>query len=262
MSTIHAAPIAKFEPAGGTLRTLLNEGQIVRRTEHAWQALKPTLEHVIRGIPARNVLEIGSGRHPHFSVAEAQALGFELTVNDLDARELDHAPREHRRLVLDFAADIGGTPVALGTYDLIFSRMVFEHVRDPRMAWSNVHKMLAPGGVGFAFVPTLFSPPFVINRIMPEALSSLLLRAFDRTRTPDGIPKFPAYYRNCRASETALSPMFKQIGFSEVCVVPFFGTPYFPSIPVLKHVARAFDRIIEARDLRTFASYAYIAVRK
>nr|WP_281409829.1 methyltransferase domain-containing protein [Methylobacterium sp. BTF04] len=225
------------------------------------------MERLIRRMPARKVLEIGGGRHPFFSVEEAGALDFELTVNDLDAEELRYAPGGFKRLVLDIAQDIDGqnvdrATVGLGTFDLIFSRMVFEHVRDAEKAWSNVYDLLAPGGIGFAFVPTLYSPPFLLNLAMPEALTSRMLRMLDRTRNPDEIPKFPAFYRGCRASEAALSPLLTGIGFTDVCVVPFFGTPYFPAVPVLKHVAAAFDRFVEKRDWRMFASYAYIVARK
>ncbi|GLS42684.1 class I SAM-dependent methyltransferase [Methylobacterium brachythecii] len=245
-----------------SLRNCVGADQIVPRAADAWTSLKPSLERVISEAKVRRVLEIGGGRHPFFTVAEAERLGFDLTVNDLDAEELSHAPGEFGRLVLDIAGDLDGSGVERGVYDLIFSRMVFEHVRDAEKAWSNVHTLLAPGGIGFAFVPTLFSPPFVINRAMPEALTSRVLRLIDRTRNPDEIPKFPAFYQACRASETALAPMLTRIGFSEVCVVPFFGTPYFPAVPVLKHIASAFDRWVERRDWRIFASYAYIVARK
>lgn len=244
------------------LRNCVGAEQIVPRAEEAWTSLKPSLERIIQRNQVRRVLEIGGGRHPFFTVADSQRLGFALTVNDLDANELSHAPGAFGRLVLDIAADLSSVSVERNAYDLIFSRMVFEHVRDAEKAWSNVHALLAPDGIGFAFVPTLFSPPFVLNRAMPEAITSRLLRLIDRTRNPDEIPKFPAFYQACRASERALSPMLTRIGFREVCVVPFFGTPYFPAVPILKHVARAFDKWVEKRDLRMFASYAYIIARK
>ncbi|SFJ61620.1 Methyltransferase domain-containing protein [Bosea sp. OK403] len=254
--------VASAAAPANQLRALVGEDQIVRRSENSWTALKPTLRRIIEAMPARTVLEIGGGRHPFFSVGEARELGFKLTVNDLDARELQHAPGEFDRLVLDITADLGKLAVQPGPFDLIFSRMVFEHVSDARKAWSNVYQMLGSGGVGFAFVPTLYSPPFVINRLIPEALASRVLRLIDSTRNPDEIPKFPAFYDACRASEEALAPMLHEIGFRDVCVVPFFGTPYFPAIPVLRHLAKAFDRLIERRDWRMFASYAYITARK
>lgn len=248
-------------PPADALAALIGADQIPRKVDAAWTHLKPTLERIIERLPARRVLEIGGGRHPFFSVEEARRFGFQLTVNDLDAAELEHAPGEFNRLVLDVAQDIDRESVDLGTFDLIFSRMVFEHVKDAAKAWSNVRDLLAPGGIALAFVPTLYSPPFVINKAMPDAVTGRLVRMLDRRRNPEEIPKFPAYYHACRASEDALRPFLQRLGFREISVIPFFGTPYFPAVPILRHVASAFDRLVERFDLRAFASYAYIVVR-
>ncbi|MBX9932017.1 MAG: class I SAM-dependent methyltransferase [Methylobacterium sp.] len=249
-------------PGSGGLADLVDTAKIGRRTDAAWSELKPTLERLVNGLNARSVLEIGGGRHPFLGLEEAERNGFRLAVNDLDAEELKYAPSGYDRVVFDVARDIDRDVIEMGAYDLVFSRMVFEHVRDARKAWSNVRDLLAPGGVGLAFVPTLYSPPFVLNRLMPEVLTSRLVSMLDRSRNAAEIPKFPAYYQACRASEESLRPFLMGLGFREVCVVPFFGTPYFPRIPVLAQVARAFDRLAEARDWRVFASYAYIVARK
>ncbi|VUD72948.1 hypothetical protein MET9862_03557 [Methylobacterium symbioticum] len=254
-------PVGRHHPTD-TLPSIAGSDRIVRQTESAWTSLKPTLERVIGQIQAKSVLEIGAGRHPFFSMEEAQRLGFRLTINDIDAAELDYAPRGFDHLVLDVAQDVDRRLLDGHAFDLIFSRMVFEHVKDARKAWTNLHDLLAPGGVGFAFVPTLYSPPFVLNRLLPDDLTGRALRLMDRTRNDKEIPKFPAYYDACRASETRLRPFLKEIGFSEALVVPFYGTPYFPRIPVLRQVFRAFDMLCTRHDLRTFASYAYIIARK
>lgn len=250
------------QPISGDLPALLGVDRLPRHTEQAWTGLKPTLEGLIRRTGSAKVLEIGSGRHPFFSPEEAERLGFGLVVNDIDAEELSHAPGAFERMIFDIARDIDPDIIELGGFDLIFSRMVFEHVRDARKAWSNVHALLAPGGVSFAFVPTLWSPPFLANLLLPEALTAPLVRMLDSTRNQAEIPKFPAYYRACRASEASLRPFLTGLGFREVSVVPFFGTPYLPRIPVIRHLAHALDAMAERRDWRALASYAYIVARK
>jgi SAM-dependent methyltransferase len=184
-----------------------------------------------------------------------------LTVNDILEDELARAPASFHKSCFDIASPLP-EDVALGAYDLIFSRMVFEHVRDGRQAWSNCLRLLAPGGVAFAFVPTLWSPPFVANRIIPEQISTQLLRKIDADRTQEKTPKFPAFYDLCRADEKVVGPVLRAIGFREVAVVPFFGTPYFPVVPIVKHVARAFDKLVDTFNVKAFASYAYIVARK
>ena len=48
----------------------------------------------------------------------------------------------------------------LGTYDLVFALNVVEHIRDDRLALSNMRSLLRPGGVMFVLVPAY---PFLFN---------------------------------------------------------------------------------------------------
>jgi SAM-dependent methyltransferase len=228
----------------------------------AWQELKPTLGRLARAVAARRVLEIGGGRDPLFSPEEAGQLGFDLTVNDIDREELALLPSGFQKAVFDIAGPTDEIPLGACEFDLVYSKMVFEHVHDAKQAWANVHHLLARGGVGFAFVPTLYSLPFVINRYCPEWMTSRLLRWIDPKRNNLEVPKFPAYYNWCRASESILRPTLLSVGFREATVLPFFGTPYLPGVPLLKGVTAAFDRMAARSDWRIFASYAYIIVIK
>lgn len=249
------------EPNADTLAAQINAMKIGRDAESGWRDLRPTILGLIDRTRARKVLEIGAGRFPFLTLDETRTRGLELTVNDRLSSELEKAPDDFAKSCFDIADELPAD-AGIGAFDFIFSRMVFEHVKDARKAWGNVHRLLVPGGVGFAYVPTLWSPPFVFNRLTSEALSAWILQRIDADRTADRVPKFPAYYDLCRADSKALEPKLKEIGFRELVVTPFFGTPYLPVLPVLKHIARVFDRAVEALDARTFASYAYIVVRK
>jgi SAM-dependent methyltransferase len=245
----------------GALSDAMKTFGIGRDAEASWRDLKPTLLRLIKDFNAHRLLEIGGGRFPYLSATEVEQLGCELTVNDILEDELARAPAEFHKACFDISAPLPAS-LAREEYDFVFSRMVFEHVRDGRQAWSNCLQLLRPGGVAFAFVPTLWSPPFVVNRLTPERLSARVLRMIDADRTQEGTPKFPAYYQLCRGDDATIAPVLRDIGFSEVAVVPFYGTPYLPVIPVVKHIARAFDRVIDAFNIKAFTSYAYIVARK
>ena len=215
-----------------------------------------------RGLGNARLLEIGGGRDPLLTPREARAAGLDYTVNDIDAGELALAPREFDRALFDISGDLAQARTDPRGYDLIVSRMVFEHVRDVRAAWRNIHSLLAPGGVGLAFFPTLYAPPYVLNRLMPERASAALLRLFFPDRNDGEQPKFPAFYDHCLGSQKKLAPVFGAIGFADHLVVPFWSHGYFRHLPLLREADAALQNLARRRDWRGLTTYAYAVVRK
>jgi SAM-dependent methyltransferase len=235
----------------------------------AWANYKPTVLAFVEtlrqtgrcgGDGKVRVLEIGGGRGPQFTPNEAEKLGVALTVNDIDARELSLAPPGFATACFNIAADVD--PALFGTFDLIFSRMVFEHVKDAPRAWANVASLLAPGGVALAYHPTLYSPPFVLNWLAPEAFTARLLKLFFPWRHNGDYPKFPARYEMCVAEPSAVTPKLRDLGFSDVLIAPFFGHDYLRPIPIARDVEGALHVWAERRDWRWLSSYAFTLVRK
>ena len=235
----------------------------------AWSNYKPTVLGFVEalrqagrhdGTGRVRLLEIGGGRGPQLTPDEANRLGVDLTVNDIDARELSLAPKGFATACFDIAGDVD--PSLHNKFDLVFSRMVFEHVKGAPHAWRNIAALLAPGGVALAYHPTLYSPPFIINWLTPEAFSARLLRAFFPGRHDGGYPKFPARYEMCVADPNYVAPKLRACGFSEVLVAPFFGHGYLRSLPILREMEGALHVLAERRDWRGLSSYAFTLVRK
>jgi len=206
------------------------------------------------------LLEVGGGRGPLLTPSEAEQAGVALTVNDIDAGELALAPGAFQTAQFNVAGDFD--PKLAGRFDLIVSREVFEHVRDAPRAWSNVCALLAPGGVGLAFHPTLYAPPFVINWLAPEALTAPILRFFFSDRNQGDYPKFPARYELCFGDPSRVEPTLRRCGFSSVLVAPFWGHRYFRHIPGLRELDAAIGDLAERRDWRLMTSYAYTIARR
>jgi SAM-dependent methyltransferase len=205
----------------------------------------------------RDALEIGGGRSPLFDPAEFEAVGSTYHINDIEQGELDLAPDSipvERRICFDIAApDL----VPQRTYDLVYSKSVFEHVRGTAQAWVNTYRLLRPGGIALHFFPTLYCPPFVANRVLPESISRRILSS-----TPGfEYKKFPALYDGCR-STLRQQRRIEAVGFSEVSLRPFWGHAYFNRIPVLRSCEDWLTQQAAGRGVRSYSSYCYALARK
>jgi SAM-dependent methyltransferase len=251
------------------LYTVLGELRYNARHEWAWENYRKVIEAYARMLAEANrendvhlvpAVEVGGGRAPLFTVQEASALGLDITVNDIDAAELSRAPPGFRRASYDIAGKLPSDE--RDRYQLCFSRMVFEHVNNAHVAWRNVYEILKPDGLAIAFIPTLYATPFLINRVLPETISTRILSSLFPSRNIDAIPKFPAKYDWCVASTSLLTSRLRRIGFREVLVLPFWTHNYFARIPILRSAEQALQLLARKLDLRFLSSYAYVVARK
>jgi SAM-dependent methyltransferase len=211
---------------------------------------------------AKHIVEIGAGRDPLFDRDEIAALGVNMTVNDISPGELAVLPEGYRAACFDVAGDISQLGYLHNSFDFAFSRMVFEHVEDGQRAWANLFKLLAPGGVALAFVPTLYSVPFVLNRLLPDSICAAITRTLFPNRAGDDDPVFPARYSWTFASDRRMRPMLSAIGYREIAVLPFYGHGYYEPFPIIRDIHLRFTALARRYDWRLLASFAYIAVRK
>ena len=215
-----------------------------------------TVLDLVSQFSLQSVVEIGAGRSPLFTPKDFEAIGASYTMNDISQEELDAAPEEvadaHKTCF-----DIAGAVQERDNYDLVYSKSVFEHVDGTMQAHRNTYQLLRPGGVSLHFYPTLFSPPFVVNKLIPERAGAWLL---DKLVGHD-YKKFPALYDHCRSTH-ALEAEIKQIGYSEVVLVPFWGHSYFHRIPLLREFDHWLARRAAAHDVRLYSSFCYALARK
>jgi 2-polyprenyl-3-methyl-5-hydroxy-6-metoxy-1,4-benzoquinol methylase len=207
----------------------------------------------------RRLLEIGAGRRPLLTPEEIKERNVHYTANDIMQNELDLIPFPVEKAVFDSCG--GVPPECAGRYDVICSKMVQEHVSNGEKFYSNILKLLSNGGVALNFHPTLYSPPFFINRAFSEHLTRAVLRFFKPERNVSNIPKFPATYELCY-SLAATANVISKIGFSAVQIIPFYHHEYFASIPGLRTLDNALSDWARRQDVRALSSYAYTVVIK
>lgn len=251
------------EGRSGTLQPFFQGLAPDWHSQWAWDHYEDSILALSRQFGLKRLCEIGGGRDPLFTADMTRDYGLELTVNDIDAGELALTPQGLKTARFDIAGDLSEPDVARAGYDLMFSRMVFEHVHDVEQAWTNIHALLAPGGVALAFFPTLWAPVFALNHVLPEKASRAILHAlFPARRDGGGDPKFPAFYDWCRGSARHLKPMLSRAGFSDIHIQPFWGHGYLKRVPVARQLDHAFNAGAARIGWDFVTTYAYVVVRK
>lgn len=266
MATIETAPrigtpVVSIE-AGDLLARILSKYRFSAENPNGWDAYPDLIRETATTLRLRRLIEIGGGRDPLFGSDEVARLGLDYTVNDIAEGELDHLPAGYRKACFDVASLPQNLDRWSGQFDLAFSRMVFEHVSDGRRAWTNLSTMLAPGGVAVAYMPVLFSPPFVANRLIPDRLAATIVRALYPARRGEEDPVFPARYSWCMAISSAMTRRLRGVGFEDVHVLPFWHHDYYARVPLLREADRMAQKAFAAMNWSALASYAYIVARK
>jgi hypothetical protein len=221
----------------------------------AWDEYDAILESLVTRPGVSSVCDVGGGARPSLPVDFIRQHDLRYTVIDISAEELANTPEGYETLEADVASPGFHAPEQ---YDLVTSKMVCEHVRDPRQFHRNVLDMLVPGGRAFHFFPTLYTVPFFINRVLPENLSE---RALYRSETQRDF-KFPAFYRWCRGPVEKQLRRLQDVGYEIDEYLGIFGHGYYDKIPGLRSVEVAKSRWLTEHPVNWLTSYGLVVLRK
>lgn len=209
-----------------------------------------------------NVCELGGGARPALDVDFLARNGLSCLVVDISGPELEKAPPGYETLVGDVSSTDFSTGEHDGNYDLVFSRVLAEHVRDARQFHSNVRRLLRPGGTAMHFFPTLWWPPFVVNRVLPESLAERILLRVEPWRQRSGRSgKFPAYYHWCHGPTKRQVRRFAAVGFEVEHCVAYFGESSHAPGPVLGALNEAWTKAMLRWPSYRVTSYATYILR-
>ncbi|MGH9717845.1 MAG: class I SAM-dependent methyltransferase [Candidatus Acidiferrales bacterium] len=185
---------------------------------------KSVEQFVVKG-SLKRICEVGSGGHPAISAQFIKDFDVCYSAIDRDRDELEKGGVSGARYVMDICEKPGRIPGS--PYDLICSVATMEHVKNPRLAHENILKSLAPTGLAVHLFPTLYCLPYLLNLLLPEFVSDVLLSAF-APRNDDGKSgKLPAYYRRCRGPVGGQIKFFQNIGYDVLEFRGYFGHGYY-----------------------------------
>lgn len=227
-----------------------------------WGGAPSYIDALIDREGARSVLEVGVGRSPTLDAEDVLARDIEYAVNDVDPRELALVDPAYVTLCFDMSAVLP-REVSGRRFDLIFSRMVNEHVADGAAYYANIFRLLKPGGLTVHFFATLFTVPTLVNRLLPEPISARLRDfAFARRSHHYNYEKFRARYSWCRGPSTLMVRRFQAIGFEVEDYVGFFGHAYYRRVPTLHKLEQAKARWLMRHPISSLTSSAVVSLRK
>ena len=216
------------------------------------------LLELIEGLRPGRVCDIGGGRNPRLSRDSVESFKIDYTLLDISQEELDRAPDQYNKVCVD----IGDKEFDIDQkYDLVFSRMVAEHIASGEQFHKNIFEMLAPGGIAVHFFPTLYALPFTVNRIIPEGLSDQLLHVFG-SRDRDKSGKFPAHYSWTYGPTSKQLSNLEAIGYEIPLYAAAFGHGYYKKIPIVRSIAKAFTKFLIEHPNYHLCSYSLVVLRR
>jgi SAM-dependent methyltransferase len=159
--------------------------------------------------PGSSVLEAGCGRTTRLSA-------FRDRIDRLVGVDLDEPGGSTNEEVDDFlAADLcGPLPFPDGSFDLVYSNFVVEHLERPPAAFAEWHRVLRPGGSVVVVTSNRANPLMAAARLLPPGVRTAV-----KGRGPGAEARdvFPVRYR--ANTPWSLTSQFTGAGFEAVQVV-------------------------------------------
>jgi hypothetical protein len=204
--------------------------------------------------------DVGGGAKPVLPLTAVRRWGLEYVLLDPAQEQLDRAPggyEQFRGSVLDPHA-MSELLTRGGPFDVVVSRWVAEHVTDGRLFHEAIFDMLAPGGTAVHFFPTLYSLPFLANRLLPAPLSRAILFRLEEGRSS----KFPPHYHWCRGPSARQLRRLEDIGYTVQRYVGYFGHTFYRRLGPLHAAHQALSETLVAHPVPALTSFALVVLER
>ncbi len=226
-----------------------------------WNRAGQFLLSLIERYGCRTVLEVGSGANPTLSEAQIEASHLRYISSDLDEGELAKASPRIEARCFDVEGDTL-PPDLVGKCDLVFSRMVNEHIRDGKKYHANMRRLLVPNGIAVHCSASLFTLPFLANLMVPDAASDRLLKFFAARETFQH-GKFRAYYSWCRGPTHRMISQLTRVGYDVISFRGYFGHGYYRKrLPLFDRFEQAKAHMLVAHPVPQLCSYIALVLRR
>lgn len=209
------------------------------------------------GLSGTNVVvDVGGGRSWHFGDAYRSNPKWKLIGVDIDPAELALNPMLDEAIIADICDTLG---VPDGSVDLVLCRAVVEHLHDTAAFLENVLAALRPGGRAVFVFANKWSPPMILNRIIPHKVAEKLLRAL--VPGTAGYGGFKAYYDKC--SHGAFRRELRRLKFQiEYDYSSYYSSSYFQFFLPVHFVSILLDILRQSLSIKNLSSMNLFVVRR
>ena len=229
----------------------------------------PSLDAELRKLMqsgVKRICDVGGGANPVAAVTDIKRVGVEYVVLDASREELAKAPPEYDTVVIDLDDRVAVERLVAerGPFDVVVSRWTAEHVPRGRHFHEQVHRLLRPRGIALHLFPTLYSPVFVLNRVLPPPVTAFVVPHIDKTgREPGGAHEtFRPYYSWCRGPTRHQLERLASVGFTVRRYVGFFGHPYYERAMPIRSMHEALSRWLIHHPVPALTSYALVVLER
>lgn len=127
---------------------------------------------------------------------------------------------KHRSIVEVHVGDAGSLPFEDDSFDLVTANMVVEHFSDPAKVFSEIRRVLKPGGTFLFHTPNVWGHTTIAARCVPNFVKTRLIYLLTRREAED---VFPTYYRV--NSRTKIKHLADRHGFEVQRILMIQGHP-------------------------------------
>ncbi len=169
---------------------------------------------------------------------------------------------KHRNLKLRCVSHMKALPFSAGSFDLVTSNMVVEHLPDPRSAFADVARVLRPGGLFILHTPNLVNYAVFLNHTLGRWLPrDWVLRAIKQGERREAQDVFPTFYRANSARH--LNALAKSVGLSveSLSALPP-PQPFSRFFAPLALVQILLMRLMLTKPFRGYGATLLVAIRK
>lgn len=158
-------------------------------------------------------LDLGCGHRLFHNSQEAWGLDKENKIikqcKDIYGLDYDFDSLiKHRSIKNRMQGNITKLPLKSGSFDLITSNMVVEHLDNPKEQFKEINRILKDNGLFIFHTPNKFSYGALSSRLIPKSFKKILIKTLDGRKESD---IFKTYYR--ANSQKKVLELAKEAGF-------------------------------------------------